>query len=174
MITRCIAVFFVVMLLVSCATTRKKRSNIDESKINYPLIEGYRVTLAPYSPRRTFYAGEKAVIVFKLMNIGKSPLTIYEWRLKESENVKLYYMPYKKVKTTKKSDWTCIPPETWGTRATLTLNPQNAALIEKKVPFITSLKPSDVSQGELKYLMFAELNLKSIRARSDVFVITIK
>ena len=164
-----------VLFICSCSTQQRQRTNIPEEQIHYPKIKGYSISLTPVTPRREFYAGEEVNIIFQLRNTGTKKLVIYEWRAKENENVRIYYTPYKKnIKRLPKRQWLSIKPETWGPHATLVLNPRNAVLVSKKLPFIKNISSASLPKTGRNFYLFAELNLKSISARSEVMLITVK
>lgn len=165
------------MTMTSCVTESSPgfRSNIPQNQIHFPKLKDYRVTLSPMTSRRSFYAGEDARMVFQLRNVGTKRLIVYEWRLKEAENLRVYYAPYHSgLKELPKSEWKCLKPEAWGDRSTLTLTPKTAALIEVPLPFIKEMDPGELPPKGKRFVMFAELNLESINARSGNFLITVK
>ena len=146
----------------------------DFNRVYFPKIKNYDVELDCVSYLRSFKAGDDVKLTFRLTNFDIKPLVIYEWFAKEANNIRLYYIPWHKgMKKPEASEWIPIIPDVGSKpeRSSLELKYKNNVLIDVPLPFIKELKPErDVRH----YIIYAELNLNSISAKSKYIKITIK
>lgn len=149
-------------------------------KIKFPKLEGYEASLKCVTTKpedMTFRPGAPAKLTFGLKNEGANPIITYEWMMKESDNLRIYYTPWKEgMKTPEKnsSDWILEKPEIKGNprRMPLELHPKNTVLLEKEIQFVKDIKPGF---KEKKYfLIYAELNLDSFSAFSKPVQIAVE
>ncbi|MDD3127559.1 MAG: hypothetical protein PHT27_08085 [Candidatus Izemoplasmatales bacterium] len=139
-------------------------------------LKNYSLSLELVSKKRSFKAGEEAVVTFKLTNTGKKEVIIYEWMMKEEDNIGLYYMPSsQQVKSFDEKAWNGEVPEIVAKpkRSVLTLNPHNAAFIDKKLKFIKNMTPGSIPGQEEKYMIVGKLNLATVSAASPIAIITV-
>jgi hypothetical protein len=112
--------------------------------VYFPKIENYDIELECVSPIRSFNAGEKAIMTFRLKNFSLKPLVIYEWYAKEANNLRFFYVPWSKgMKKPSKGDWVPIIPDVAEKqqRRSLELKYKNSVLIEADLSYIKELKP---------------------------------
>ena len=149
----------------------KKAEDMD--MIYFPKIRKYDIGLEVVSLKRKFKAGQPAVITLRLKSFALKRLVVYEWLEKESDNISLFWIPWHgTMKKPKKEDWFSYIPkiEKKPKRMPLTLEHRNSVLIDVKIPFIEKIKGLNKAQD---FVVFAELNLSSISAKSDYIKITV-
>ena len=173
------------LILSSCAPEEKggvwikngKRTNRKEVVRK---LKNYSLALIVMSSRHTFLPGSpNAKATFALKNTGHTKLTIKEWRMNESSNLRIRYAPGtpEETKLLPVSKWkysaTYDPQERYASvHNPLTLNPvDNNALIEVPLSFVKEVK----NAGKKQYFtIVAELNLTSVSAVSKPVLVTIK
>lgn len=185
-ILRLFAFFFsFLFFLTSCAPEERggvwikngKRTNRKEI---FRKLKHYSVALIIMTSKRTYLPGStNAKVTFALKNTGHTKLTIKEWRMNESSNLRIRYVPgtIEEAKKIPVSKWKYSPTFDAEDRYAsvhnpLTLNPvNNNALIEVPLTFIKDVK----NIGKRQYFtIVAELNLTSISATSDYVLVTVK
>ena len=142
-------------------------------KIYFPKIKAYKVSLECISLERYFTSGDFAKLTFSLHNIGSKPLVVYEWLERDPDNLRLYYYKLKegeKAPPPLKEFVPLIPdigkkPR----RMTLELQPGTSVIVDKLLTFI---RLTHVTRATT-FVVFAELNLRSISARSDFIKIVV-
>jgi hypothetical protein len=175
-----ISFVFVALFLASCNSNeykfgkKHKRHNL-QGAINFPKIKDARLDLEIVSYKKDFSPGSEGKITFRLKNKG-SKVKIYEWMMKDSDNVKIYYRSFVPgLEKFDPKDWTLIEPDIQEPRySCLELNANNSAFVDKKLPFIKNISASSLPAEGKKYYVLGELNLKSVSARSRPIVITVK
>jgi hypothetical protein len=186
-------IVFAILLLGSCATAPdsaapksrepknlhlkpfKSPEKYEDTRVDFPKIENAQIRIEPITTRRAFYAGEEINFVFRIQNAGEKGVEIPEWRLVESENLRIFYAPETpELQTVGGKEWICEKPEWSHKRSTLALNPGNAVLVTKPIGFIARLDSNRIRPPGKNYLVYAELNLTSIQARSPVMRITVR
>lgn len=175
------AIFTLISLpFIDCAISEEKPKPPPEGKVykmSYPKIKNYEVNLKCMTFDRAFEPGKPAKLTFGLRNEGGSSVMIYEWMMKESDDLRLYYVPFKegmKTPARNSKEWLAELPEIKGNprRMPLELAPKNTVLIEKELNFTASVAPGT---KEPKYfLVYAELNLESISAFSEPVKIVVE
>ena len=176
---------FFLLFLSSCAPEEKsgvwikngKRTNRKEI---FRKLKNYSLALIIMSKKHTFLPGSSnAKVIFALKNTGHTKLTIREWRMNESSNLRIRYAPGTPEETKKLplSKWkyssTFDPREKYASvHNPLTLNPvDNNVLIEVPLSFVKNVK----NIGKKQYFtIVAELNLTSVSATSKPVLITVK
>lgn len=124
--------------------------------------------------RRELVSGIDDSITLRLRNIGNNQLRIEEWYMKEVDNFIVYYQPWKPG--TKEPDplaWEAIMPVTLDRpkRYPLDMSPGVSVLVRFGLPFLDGLK---VTPGkERRFFLKAVLSLKSVKAESGIFAISI-
>jgi hypothetical protein len=162
---------FAAFFMTSCVTEKvdmKRWKAHKPIKANYPEVKNYRLALFPIG-KTQFKAGEKSQLSLCLKNINSRLVRIDEWFMNEPDNIKLYYRPFdnKITKFSPDSGWTCIAPEYRkdANRFQLVLYPRNNVIVNKDLPFVKNSTP-----GQWKrYMVVAELTLKSVSVRSKIF-----
>ena len=143
----------------------------------FPPIKDCKISLEIISTRCDFYAGEEAQLTLRLKNIGQKQLVVYEWMLNEPDNIRLSYAPSAAPGLSPAEEkWKHEEPllEHPVKRTPMTLNPGNSAVISVPMKFIAAMEAKDVAGGSRHYMVFCELNLKSITARTAPFPISVK
>jgi len=141
-------------------------------ELHFKKIKDYKIKLECVSVSRFLMAGDLPKITFSLTNIGKNDLVVYEWFEREPDNLRLYYHVWKKgmdVPPLKEFTPLIPPVEKKPKRMTLELKPKTSVLIDK---FLTFVRVVD-SKEPVTFIIFAELNLTSISARSGFFKVTV-
>ncbi len=166
-------------LVVICAFSSSSIESKEPAKIlvlknlKFPKIKDYNVELECVSPKREFKAGKKAKMTFRLHNYAMKPLVIYEWYQKESENISLYYVPWKpKMKVPAKSKWNALIPKIMknAKHISMELTHRSSVLLDVDLSFIEHMKTDHIQY----FYIFTELNLTSISSRSKFIKITVK
>jgi len=171
--------------LISCVKTivkdkhpqgmRGNFRNNSLTKKNYKKLKNYYLVLYPVGNNVAIDLNEKATIKLRMSNFASKKVRINEWFMKTSDNVILYYRPFNlRVKKFIAKNWTKVSPKTdnKALRFELVLMPKNSVMISKKLDFLKDLK---LKKGESKkFLVLAELNLKSVKVRSRMFSIEVK
>jgi hypothetical protein len=141
-----------------------------------PLTQA-KVKLECISSHRVFTAGQKATLTFRLKNLGAKPLLIYEWLAEEGDNLTLRYAPTAAGADGEPddADWITVRPETVheSRRMPLELAPGNAVLVNRDLPFVRALAPATLAEPAT-FLLYGELNLASLPAKSPVIIITVQ
>jgi hypothetical protein len=144
---------------------------------SYRVIRDARVKLECISSHRVFTAGEDATLTFRLKNASNKPLLIYEWFRAENDNLILHYAQELDDPTLGSDDasWLTIKPEAnfEAPRMPLELAPGNAVLVNRTLPFVRDIDPKDLTAPR-NYLLYSELNLSSLSAKSPVILITVQ
>ena len=179
--------FFSVLLLLfqsSCAPEERggwvKNGTKTNRKEVFRKLKDYSLALIIMTPQRTYIPGSKtARVIFALQNTGPTRITIKEWRMCESANLRIRYAPGTPAETAK------LPLDKWKISPTydpsnryaeiynpLSLHPvDNHALIEVPLNFIKDVR----NRGKRQYFtIIAELNLTSVSARSEPILVTVK
>ena len=141
--------------------------------LKFPKIKDYNVELECVSPEREFKAGTVPKMTFRLRNYAMKHLIIYEWYSKESDNIRLYYVPWKpKMKVPPKAQWNAIIPEIPKNpkHISMELTHRSSVLVDIDLSFIKDIKTDHIQY----FYIFTELNLTSIHARSEFIKITVK
>ena len=144
-------------------------------KKSYKKLKDYYLVLYPVGNNLVINLGKKEKLKLRLSNFASKKVRIDEWFMNTPDNVILYYRPFNlRVKKFIAENWTKVTPETKGKgrRFELVLMPKNSVIIAKKLDF---LKDLNLKKGETKkFLVLAELNLKSVKVRSSMFSIEVK
>ena len=78
---------------------------------HFPKIKDYNVEFACVSPIKTFRINEPAVLVFRLTNLSEKSLVVYEWKMIDDYNMKLFVAPWQEGTPIPEQDkWVCIAP----------------------------------------------------------------
>jgi hypothetical protein len=160
-----------VALSVSGVTKGKKREE-EFKKLVFPKIKDFSIRIECVSYKRQFTAGETPKMTFRIKNLSRKPLVVYEWFMHEADNLKIYYTPWTKgMKKPKKEEWRVISPKIPDKpkRMSLQLDFGNSVYIDKTLPFIAKMKLNK----PVEFVMYAELNLTSITKRSPYIKITV-
>lgn len=143
----------------------------------FPPVKGAKLRLECISPGRRFNAGEPAILTFRLKNLGSKRIVVYEWYMKEEDNLTIKFAPSSGEPTAASDqvDWLTSRPATAvaDRRMPLELAPGNAVLIRRELPFVRDLDPQAMT-GPVEYLLYGELNLQSLSARSQVIAVTVQ
>ncbi len=141
---------------------------------HFPKITNVIAQMDIVSPLRTFMVDEPALIVVRLTNQGEKRLIIYEWKMVDDYNVRMYVTPWADGQPVPPPEkWICLKPEIKNPRLmTIDLGPTNSTIVEKRIDF-----KKDVIKGTLEkpqtFLVYAELNLESIDLKTTATKVTI-
>ncbi len=141
----------------------------------YPPLADYKLSLNLIS-KRELITGEGGRLMFALKNIDNKPIRLVEWYVNEPYNVQVYCQPwFPGMNGPDPNVWLPIrmeiDPKQTG-RFPLDLMPNNEVQIEKELPFVDSLVVSP--NGERRYFIKAELNLKSVKVESPLAAVAIR
>lgn len=149
----------------------------DSSKVKFPVLKDYKLNFEVVSPERDFYAEEKIVCSLKLENKDSKKIVIYEWMMKEGDNIMLYYKPYDgKYEQFVEKEWKCLKPQVKENprRSALQLNPNNSVFVEKELDLSKEVTQTELAKGGKKFYLIAVLNLNSLNMRTQPVVIKVK
>jgi len=145
------------------------------SKKSYKKLKDHDLVLYPVGNNIPIELDKKAKLTLRLSNFAHKKIRVNEWYMNTPDNIVLYYRPFNlRVKKFIAKNWTKLSPETEKVplRFELILMPKNSVLITKKLDFLKDIK---LKKGESKkFLILAELNLKSVKVRSSMFSIEVK
>lgn len=175
-----LALVISILIVYGCSSSPKiirEKKKAETYPLVYPKIKGAHVVLELVSPRREFYAGEDVELTFRLKNVGEKGLVLYEWMAEESNNLNIYFTIHKKsMKYLKLDEWNSdvFTPDKHTRRLPLSIRRGNSILIKKKIGFIKKINPGKLPEGGVEFLILGELNLKSLKAKSQVVSIKVK
>jgi hypothetical protein len=137
--------------------------------MKFPLVKYKKgdIVLEKMTPEVEFKAGTEPKITYRLANLGLKRIVVYEWFMKEADNICLYYIPWEDgMKIPPFKEWKEIKPDVGEKprRMTLDLHPRNSTLIDVKFSFIKDLKIYTVKD----FLVFARMNLMSLPVKSRI------
>jgi len=164
-----------VVITSSCKSGNEKIAyGVVKEIEHFPKIKNVNAELDIVSPLRTFLLGEPALTVFRLTNFSDKRLVIYEWKMIDEYNVRIYVVPWNDGQPVPPPDqWICLKPEIKNKRLmTLDLGQNNSTMLEKKIDF-----KKDVIKGEIDkphtFLIYGELNLESVPLKTSPTKVTI-
>lgn len=163
------------VLLPSCKSGEKVRMGMVKDIEHFPKIKDYDVEFDCVSPKRTFNINEPAVLVFRLTNISDKKLVVYEWRMIDDYNIKLFVAPWQEGMPTPEQDkWICLEPVVKKPlrRMTLELVHNTSTIVEKTIDFKKDVIKKDIN-GPQTFIIYAELYLESFPLKSRPATITI-
>lgn len=153
----------------SCKSDRKEKIVIGMSTTaaHFPKIKDVNAELDIVSPLRTFTLDQPALFVLRLTNLSEKRLVIYEWKMVDEYNARMYVAPWSEGQPVPSKDrWICLKPEIKNPRLmTLDLGQTNSTIIEKRIDF----KNEVIKEGFDKpktFLVYGELNLESITLKT--------
>jgi hypothetical protein len=171
-----------VALLLSCAalfSSCKSQDNVKMGMVkdveHFPKIKEYNVEFDCISPARTFNINEPVKLVFRLTNLAKKSLVIYEWKMIDDYNIKVYIAPWEEGMPTPAQDkWVCIAPTIKKPfrRMTLELAHNNSTIVGKSIDFKKDVVKTEIEKPQT-FMVYAELNLESLPLKSRPAKITI-
>ncbi len=168
-----------VLTLFSVAISAEPASGRTK-RITFPKVKDAVAALECMTPQRVFAAGEKPVIRLRFKNFGLNKFTVYEWMMEEGHNIRYYYAETPELGKDEKPDfsaidWKRMDPKTEEKpqRAILDLNPKNAVFVNKELDFVEDVK-LEKNEQHREYLVYFELNLKSVDLKSEVIKIAVK
>ncbi|WP_176011730.1 hypothetical protein [Victivallis sp. Marseille-Q1083] len=135
--------------------------------LEIPPLERYHLLLLP-TGNLEYTAGQPVEIRFRLLNKDTVNVLLYEWHMRETENIRIYYQPYDPEQPEPTAEWQCYEPEVKHPLHyyQLELFPGNSVDVTIPLPFLEKMPPG-------AYLMYAELTLTSVDVASDDFVVTL-
>jgi len=159
----------------SCKSGDNVKMGVVKDVEHFPKIKDYNLEFDCVSPVRTFSINEPAVLVFRLTNLSDKKLVIYEWKMIDEYNIKLFAAPWQEGMPTPEQDkWTCIAPlvKKPFRRMTLELAKNNSTIVEKTVDFKKDVIKKDIDTPQT-FIVYAELHLESLPLKSRPAKITI-
>ena len=160
-------------LCTGCVTTYSGTISRFPEKTSFEPIPDAKLKLEVVG-NRNLVSGIDDSITLRLTNVGKNTIRIEEWYMKEADNFIVYYQPWKP--NTKEPDpmaWDVIYPVTLDRpkRYPLDMSPGVNVLVRFGLPFLDGLK---VTPGkERRFFLRATLSLKTVKAETDVFAISL-
>ena len=164
-----------VVIFSSCNSEDNVKFGVVKDIEHFPKIKDYNVEFDCVSPVRTFHINEPAVLVFRLTNLSEKKLVIYEWKMLDDLNMKVFVTPWQEGLPTPAQDkWVCIAPplKKNSRRMTLELSHDNSTLVEKTIDFKKDVLKKDIDKPQT-FAVYAELNLESLPLKSRPATITI-
>jgi hypothetical protein len=142
------------------------------NEIYFKKLKDYKIRLTCFSRNRFFSAGDFAKLTFVLKNTGNKDLVVYEWFEREPDNIRIYYHVWEKgMDAPPLKEFKELAPSIGKKpkRMTLELRPKTSVVVDKLLTFIRILNV----EKPVSFILFAELNLKSISARSEFIKIVV-
>jgi len=141
---------------------------------HFPKIKNVNAELDIVSPLRTFLLGDPALIVFRLTNFSNKRLVIYEWKMIDEYNIRIYVAPWSEGQIDPPADkWVCLKPEITNKRVmTLDLGQSNSTIIEKLIDFKKDVVKDKIEKPQT-FLIYGELNLESVSLKTAPTKVTI-
>ena len=121
-------------------------------------------------------SGQK--LSFLLTNKGLAPVSIEEWYMKDSDNLKLYCAVCEKgaSASVKESDWFCAWPlkntPAQGRNMPVRINPNSSLILDVPLDFLKNFPMNN--RPVVTLAVYAELRLTSVSAKSPVYEIDIR
>ena len=162
-------------LLSSCKSEDNVKMGMVKDVAHFPKIKDYNVEFDCVSPIRTFRINEPAVLVFRLTNLADKNLIVYEWRMIDDYNIKIFVAPWQEGTPTPEEDkWVCIAPTLKKPfrRMTLELTHGTSTIVEKTIDFKKDVINKDIDKPQT-FMVYAELYLESFPLKSRPATITI-
>lgn len=163
------------ILFSSCKSEDNVRMGMVKNVDHFPKIKDSNVEFDCVSPIRTFSINEPAVLVFRLTNLSDKKLVIYEWKMIDDYNMKLFIAPWQGGTPTPDEDkWVCLAPDVKknARRMTLELVRNTSTIVEKTIDFKKDVIKKDIDKPQT-FTVYAELNLESLPLKSRPETITI-
>jgi hypothetical protein len=162
-------------LFSSCKSQDNIKMGMVKDVEHFPKIKDYNTEFDCISPARTFNINEPAKLVFRLTNLAQKSLVIYEWKMIDDYNIKVFVAPWKEGMPTPEQDkWVCIAPTIKKPfrRMTLELAHDNSTIVEKSIDFKKDVVKTEIEKPQT-FIVYAELNLESLPLKSRPAKITI-
>ena len=165
----------VAILFSSCKSGDNVKMGMVKEVDHFPKIKDYSIEFDCVSPVRTFNINEPAKLVFRLTNLSNKQLVIYEWKMIDDLNIKIFVAPWEEGAPNPTPDkWVCIAPEIKKPvrRMTLELTHDTSTIIEKTIDFKKDVIKKDIDKAQT-FAIYAELYLESLPEKSRPAKITI-
>ena len=163
------------VLFPSCKSEGNVRMGMVKDVDHFPKIKDYDIEFDCVSPIRTFRINEPAVLVFRLTNLSDKNLVIYEWKMIDDYNMRLFVSPWEEGTPTPEQDkCICIAPPVKknSRRMTLELTHNTSTIVEKTIDFKKDVIRKDIDKPQT-FIVYAELYLESLPLKSRPAKITI-
>ena len=170
----CLVLFVSIsMLLVGgCVKTYYTGTAVVPESTEFEVIPNAKLALSVVGSRQ-LVSGIDDSITFKLDNLGEE-IRIPEWQVKDIDNLIIYYQPWiPGTEDPNPQSWIKIEPIVLQPiqRYPLSLRPNSSVILKAALPFLEDLK---VTPGkERRFFIKASLNLKSVKANSKVYAISV-
>jgi len=171
------------LLLGACSAEPGAAREYDETKYfqkvtaNMALEHGYlRYDYTLGAPNQ--------VMTFLLRNMDVTPVSVNEWLMNESDNIRLYYAFCEPGKSGEIKDdaWQLAWPDvetddalrrkSHPRRSALVLQPNNSAVLDVPLTFLEHARPPR-RQARYTVALYAQIALNTLQTRSEVFEITV-
>lgn len=161
---------FLSMFVLGAGCRHHEQGLMLVEKTSFNKVPEYNLKLIIPLSQRKLQVGAKTEITLSLMNYGDKGIMLEDWRLREHENIRLYYRAYEpsldKFNVTEPG-WIRVEPKSklpvrYNTQ---TIAPGNFFSISTNFPF---------SEQSGKYWVVAELTLTSVDVRSEAAIIEIE
>ena len=162
-------------LFCSCKSRDNVKMGVVKDVEHFPKIKNYNLEFDCVSPTRTFSINEPALLVFRLTNLSEKKLIVYEWKMIDDYNVKIFVAPWEEGMPTPEQDkWTCVAPviKKPVRRMTLELAHDNSTIVEKTIDFKKDVIKKEIDKPQT-LMLYAELYIESLPFKSRPAKITI-
>ena len=164
---------FLTIFMCGCVTTYTGSITKFPERTKFESVPNARLKLE-VTGRRELISGVDDSITLRMTNIGNNKIRIEEWYMKEVDNFIVYYQPWKPgTKDPDPGAWEVIYPVTLERpkRYPLDMSPGVSVLVRFGLPFMDGLK---VTPGkERRFFMRATLSLRTVKAESEIFAISV-
>ncbi len=163
------------LLFPSCKSGDNVKMGVVKDVEHFPKIKNYNLEFDCVSPVRTFNINEPALLIFRLTNLSDKKLIVYEWKMIDDYNLKIFVAPWEEGMPTPEQDkWTCIAPvlKKPVRRMTLELAHDNSTIVEKTIDFKKDVIKKEIDKPQT-FILYAELYIESLPLKSRPAKITI-
>lgn len=181
--TRILSALAALLVLGACSAEPGVQHEFDEAKYFQQITA--KMSLEHGLLRLDYTLGvPNQVMTFQLKNQDVSVVSVNEWYMNETDNIRLYYAFCEpgKSDSIKEDDWKLAwpdekPGETSGRkthprRSALVLQPNNGVLIDVPLSFLEHVEPPRRS-ARYTVALCAQIALNTLQTKSEVFEITV-
>lgn len=171
-----------VVVLVACSAEKNARQDFDESRYFQKITA--KMSLEHGYLRLDYQLGApNQSMTFLLKNQDVSVVSVNEWYMNETDNIRLYYAFCEPGKSDeiKEDDWQLAWPDvkpgakikkSRPRRSALVLQPNNGTLIDVPLTFLEHAEPPK-RQARYTIALCAQIALNTLQTKSEVFEITV-
>jgi len=171
------------VLLAACSAEPSTPREYDETKF-FQKITANMVLEHGYLRHDYTLGTPNQVMTFLLRNQDVTPVSVNEWFMNESDNIRLYYAFCEpgKAEEVRETAWRLAWPvddsgeaprqKTRPRRSALVLQPNNSAVLDVPLTFLEHARPPR-RQAAYTIALYAQIALNTLQTRSEVFEITV-